>query len=112
MIDKLITRVFEDRNAAHLAHWKTKSFAQHSALGDFYDDIIGSIDKLVECHQGLFGIVKTEGEADVLSRLKDEALWITQNRAKISRNIPALENLVDELSMNYLRAIYKLENLE
>lgn len=35
MLEELIMRVFAARNAAHLEHWRTKSYAQHVALGSF-----------------------------------------------------------------------------
>ena len=44
MIEELIAKVFEARNAAHLEHWRTKSYAEHQALGDFYDGIIDIVD--------------------------------------------------------------------
>jgi len=57
MIEELVTRVFSTRNAAHLAHWKTKSFAEHSALGDFYDALIDGVDEIIEDYQGAFGLI-------------------------------------------------------
>ena len=39
MIDGLIASVFAARNQAHIEHWNTKSYAEHAALGDFYDEI-------------------------------------------------------------------------
>ena len=40
MIETLIERLFHARNAAHIAHWKTKSYAEHKALGHYYEDVI------------------------------------------------------------------------
>ena len=57
MIEELIAKVFAAREAAHLEHWRTKSYAQHQALGEFYDTIIDQIDELVECYQGNFGLI-------------------------------------------------------
>lgn len=113
MIEKLIEQSFKARNAAHARHWKTDSFSQHSALGDFYDEIIESLDKYVEAHQGLFGIVgKLESDVpDIITALRDDLVWLNQNRDKVSRNVPALENIFDELTGIYLKTIYKLEHL-
>ena len=33
-------------------HWKTRSYAEHIALGDFYDNFSDTLDKLVEVWQG------------------------------------------------------------
>lgn len=117
MIETLISRVFATRNLAQLAHWRTKSFAQHMALGSFYDDVIDKLDAIVEVHQGatshLVGSVpSTSKTSDVISTLKEDCVWISQNRAKIADGVPAIENLLDDLCATYLTTIYKLEQLK
>jgi len=116
MIEHMIGKVFATRNAAHVEHWKTKSYAQHQALGDFYDGVIDLVDKLVEAYQGAAGIigdVKSDGKSSdqIIDRLKDEVVWIEQNKSGCCKNISALENIVDEMVALYLTTIYKLENL-
>jgi hypothetical protein len=118
MIEELIQRAFCSRNAAHLTHWRTKSFAQHQALGSFYDEIIDLVDKLVEAHMGAAGKVIGEFEIpalkpikDILKHLSEEVAWIDENRSEIASNIPALENIVDEITGLYLSTIYKLKQL-
>lgn len=115
MIEQLIAKAFALRNAAHLAHWKTKSFAQHVALGDFYDGVIDIVDKLVEAYQGRFGIVGDvalqDVKGDFLQLLQKDIAWLNTNRSAIAKNVPALENIVDELSGLYLTTFYKLANL-
>jgi|TARA_R110002126_G_scaffold57859_3_gene153128 hypothetical protein len=113
MIEELIDKTFKLRDAAHIAHWKTKSYSEHKALGHFYEDVIDDLDKLIEAYQGVFGIVeKIEGEKkDVASEIKDQILWINENRSNIAGNIPALENIVDELTALHMTTLYKLENL-
>ena len=101
MIEELIARVFRTRNQAHLTHWKTNSYAQHQALGSFYDDLIDVLDKLVEAHQGSKGIVGhvdlscKDESVDIIKNLTDDANWLSKNRAKIANSVPALENIVD-----------------
>ena len=117
MIEELVARVFSTRNQAHLAHWKTKSYAEHQALGSFYDDLIDTIDKLVEACQGSKGIVghvdlsSKDESVDIIKRLTEDANWISKNRAKIGYGVPALENIIDELVGLYLSTLYKLKNL-
>ena len=117
MIEDLIARVFCARNCAHIEHWKSKSYSQHQALGDFYDDVIGIIDKLVETHQGAFGIIgevkyKEPDKKEIVSYLKSELVWISKNRSKIAQDVTALENIIDELTGLFLTTVYKLENLK
>lgn len=117
MIEQLVPKVFAARNAAHLAHWSTGSYAQHVALGDFYDGIVDLLDKLVEAYQGNFGKIKVEEleddeQGEVLAVLDRDVVWISDNRTQIANGVPALENIVDELTGLYLSTIYKLRNLK
>ena len=113
MVEQLIDKVFAIRNAAHIAHWKTKSYSEHQALGEFYDEVIESIDKYIEAHQGAFGIVgKVAGEEkDLKQMIRDDIVWINENRSKVARDVPALENILDELNSLHMKTLYKLENL-
>lgn len=117
MIEQLIAKVFEARNSSHLEHWRTKSYATHMALGDFYDDVIDLLDNLVECYQGNFGKigkvpnVEQSHNGDCVKCLNDQVAWIATNRSKIAQEVDSLENIVDEITGLYLKTIYKLENL-
>lgn len=117
MIEQLIALVFATRNAAHLAHWRTKSFSQHMALNEFYDDVLEVLDNMVEAHQGAFDVIgKVElaqpAVKDILDRLEADMVWISENRTKITGKLPALDNMLQELEGVYLKAIYKLRNLQ
>ena len=116
MLDQLITRSFALRNAAHGAHWKTKSYSEHQALGDFYDEVIDLVDSLVEAHSGAFGKV---GKVELGARqtkpcvalLGEHVVWISKHREHIAQDVAALENIVDEIVALYLRTLYKLKEL-
>ena len=116
MIEELIQRAFSARDAAHMAHFRTKSYAQHVALGDFYESVIGAVDDLVETHQGLFGIVDNitpkPRKGDVIGILRDDADWIEANRDLIAGGSDAVAHLVDGITALYLKTLYKLENLK
>lgn len=116
MIEQLVSRVFATRNAVHLAHWSTQSYAEHKALGSFYDSLIDGIDSIVEAHQGAFGLIgdvelENVKKADIAEHIKQEARWIEQNREDIARGVRAIENLIDSLTDSYLTTYYKLTNL-
>lgn len=117
MIESLIEKCFKTRNQAHLSHWKTKSYAEHQALGSFYDDLIDVLDKLVETCQGSRGIIGhvdlscKDESIDIVKLLSEDANWISKNRARLGHGVPAIENIVDELVGVYLTTIYKLKNL-
>ena len=110
MVEELIKKIFDSRNAAHIAHWKTNSYSKHMALGDFYDNIIDLLDKYVEAHQGTFGLIDEEAE-DISKIIHDDIIWLNENRDEIAKGIPALENILDEITGEHMKTLYKLENL-
>lgn len=117
MIEQLIARVFHTRNVAHWSHWRTKSYAEHQALGDFYDGVIDALDPLVEAYQGAYDLVGTIPSPDskggnVLALLEDDAAWIEENHETICCGNRAVANLIDGVTGTYLSAIYKLRNLK
>ena len=113
MIRDLIKRSFKARNTAHSNHWTTNSFAQHEALGEFYEDLIGVLDKYVEAYQGAFGqLDKSPDQVDDIAKfLREELFWLTSNRKEVSLGVPALENILDEMVAVYMKTLYKIENL-
>lgn len=116
MIEQLVAKIFATRNAAHLQHWRTKSYAEHVALGDFYDGVIDLVDSLVEAYQGAFGLigtvdVKAVSPTNLVKHLSEEVMWLNTNRAKFTKGLPALENLADSIDDLYLSTLYKLKNL-
>lgn len=117
MIDRLIARVFQTRNAAHLAHWAAKGpggYARHMALGAFYEDLIEKLDAIVECHQGTRGrvLVAYEGARvspdEIVAHISAEAEWIAMNREAIAGGSPSVANLVDDLHGLYAKTAYLL----
>lgn len=116
-IEELINRVFSMRDAAQLTHWTTKSYAEHQALGEFYEEVIDRLDTLVEAYMGYFGVIGTVGLKQIeyqnfLEFIGDEAKLICEHRSEIARNTPAIENLVDNLAEVYFKTFYKLANLK
>jgi hypothetical protein len=115
MIEQLAARVFAARNIVHREHWKTKSYSQHMALGDFYEQVIGVIDEIIEVYQGRYGLIPAFTVADqkvasIETYLLNEAIWIETNRSKFATCSGVLA-LIDDLIAVYLRTNYKLTHL-
>mgnify|MGYP003346088192 CR=1 FL=1 len=114
---ELISRIFTTRNLLHFAHWNTRSFASHMALGDLYDAVVDDIDEIVEVYQGKYGLIddlKCDGATlpdNITGRVKEDAKWVEKNRSKISGGDTAIENLIDTLIGHIHKTVYKLENL-
>ena len=116
MINELITRVFCTRNCAHLAHWASDSYAEHTALGDFYEEIIDILDNFVEVYQGNYKKVEDIELScecqDILEQLKGDVVWLHKNYEALCHNVTPLKNILDELLAHYLQTIYKLRFLK
>lgn len=115
-MEELVSRLFALRDASHLAHWATRSFAEHEALGEFYDALIDRIDAVVEAYQGAYGLIKTVKpieyrKDDILGQIIEEANWIADHREDIARGNTVIENQLDELGAFYLSTAYKLRFL-
>lgn len=119
MIEELVSRVFYARNVAHFEHWQANgvgAYARHTALGEFYDQVIDALDTLVEGYQGAFELIgtvkapKTKAE-DILLILIEDSKWIEKNHENICKGNRAVANLLDGVTGVYLSAIYKLRNL-
>jgi len=117
MIEDLVSRVFAMRNAAHLAHWSTKSYSEHKALGKFYSELIGKIDSIIEAYQGWFGLIGevrmiVMSKKDIAEAIRTDLTWMGTNRDKICKKNTMMENLIDDLMQLYSTTHYKLVNLK
>ena len=110
MLEKLIDRTFATRDESHIAHWKTDSGFHHEALGEFYEELIEVLDKFVECHSGAVSTVDRP-MPDIVKKLETEMVWLNQNREKLAQDIPALENILDEMTGVYMRTLFKLKSM-
>ena len=58
---QFISTLFASRTQAHVFHLQTPSFAAHKALNEYYDEIVGLTDGIVESYQGKYGIITGYG---------------------------------------------------
>lgn len=54
-MENIIRNLFMAQRAAHVHHWKTKSFSQHIALGELYEALVEFTDELAEMYFGATG---------------------------------------------------------
>jgi len=52
--NEVLSKFFEARDVIHYAHFNTTSFAEHKALGEFYDGWLDLVDTFVETYQGRY----------------------------------------------------------
>ena len=107
MIEEFVSRSFALRDAAHLAHWNTRSYSEHVALGDFYGSLIDKVDSVVEAYQGCFGLIGKVKPQDysregVLKQIADLANWIAEHRDDIAEGNQVIETRLMSLDSSLL----------
>ena len=117
-MENLIATLFLARELAHREHLRTRSYAQHMALGAFYEGIVERADAIAEAYQGRFGLL---GEIPMLVNtvsgtiadvLQSHVDWISTNRYQAADPAEtAIQNLIDEAVSLYQATIYKLRFL-
>lgn len=113
--EQFVSMALMGRDMAHLAHWKTKSYAEHKALGEFYDGLLDLIDGFVEQYQGAYGkrmdIERAEDDkkGSIREVLDYQAEWLEMYRYQIcERDESALQNTIDEILRLYQSTAYLL----
>lgn len=116
---QMAAMVFVGRDMAHRAHWRTRSYAEHVALGAFYEGVIGLLDTFVEQYQGRYNelldvpLADNEFEGEIADVLEQQMSWIEDNREKICpREETSLHNVIDEIVGLYQTTLYKLRFLQ
>lgn len=112
----VFAKLFEARNFAHKAHLSTKSYAQHKALGSFYESVLDLADSLIETYQGQYGLAKIEMAAskdgDVVEYFEDLGKFLTESHSAFDKKDTHLHNILDELTALTYQTIYKLKFLK
>ena len=113
-----IGTLFLARDVAHSTHLNTRSFAKHSALNTFYDEVIELADKFAEAYQGKYGLIgpislmsakKTNNIVEFLEGQVDE---LDAMRYKVvDKECTPLQNVIDEIFGLYYSTLYKLKFL-
>jgi hypothetical protein len=57
MCEEFVSKLLYSRNIAHIAHLRTKSYAEHVALNGYYDAVVDLADAIAESHMGTTGMV-------------------------------------------------------
>ena len=89
-----IGTLFHSRDAMHLAHLNTTSFAEHKALNAYYDGILDLTDKFVEVYFGRY-----------------KRLAITIPEAKVESAVEHLKNLQQEIDGERNNYTSELQNI-
>jgi len=103
----------------HVFHLQTKSFAEHMALGTFYDEIVGLSDALIEDFQGQYGILQ-KYESFIIKSYVDKNTTLayfdnlTSNVQKLRTTVSEdsnLQNQIDNIITLINSTVYKIKHL-
>jgi len=118
---KFFSKLFESREMAHIYHLQVNgemgSHAKHTALGDYYEGVLGFIDDIIEVWQGQYGIIEeydtintTETKTkDTIEYFNELARFIKEERKCINGEDTHLHNIVDEVVALVYKTLYKLK---
>lgn len=110
--------LFLARDVAHSVHLNTRSFAKHSALNEFYDEIVDLTDKFAEAYQGRHGLIgpislmSAKKTTNIVEFLEDSLADIEKMRFEVCEKTDTpIQNIIDEIVGLYLSTLYKLKFL-
>ena len=69
---EVLSKMFEARDSIHFAHLNTTSYAEHKALGEFYDKWLDLVDGFVETYQGRYARINGSITINAVSGLDAE----------------------------------------
>lgn len=117
----LIATLWLARDRTHKQHLRSKgpgSLAEHMATGEFYDAIVPLSDQLAEAYVGLYDVdldipeITADANDTILELLVGQRQYIRDSRYKaVPRDETPLQNVIDEIELVYLSAIFKLRRL-
>lgn len=100
----------------HLFHLKVESYAQHKAIGSLYTQLDDHADVIIEACQGLHGIhdlvvEKSEAPKDIEQFLSSKRKNILKGK-EYFKDAPEIQNLIDEVALNFSQTLYKIKFLK
>ena len=114
---KTATILFHARQQAHFWHMDTKSFAEHTALENFYTELLVLTDKLLEEFMGKgkridFGGVRMTFHAynreKMVEYLKKLARYVVRRKKSFVASESNLNNIMDEILGLINKTLYLL----
>jgi len=116
---EMISLLLHSRNQTHILHLQTKSYAEHKALNDYYDGIVGLVDGLVESYQGKYGIISGYKSYDISDYKSTESTikYLSELCDKVTKlrkccDDSWIQNQIDNVCELINSTLYKLRFLK
>lgn len=100
----------------HILHLQSRSYAEHMALGSFYEELEDLTDSYVEAYQGKYGLIegyeaKYELPTPPIEYLVTLNDYVYQARQSLKQD-SELQNITDEIVALIDSTLYKLQFLK
>lgn len=114
-VQGLVEKMFEARQVTHTLHLKSKSYSEHKALDEFYNELLTRLDEFLETYQGQYGIlngyeIKIQSVDNSVNYLEDAVKLFAVGREALKD--AHLQNIMDEIISLTYRTLYKLKFLK
>lgn len=116
MIEEFLSRLLHSITVTHMYHLKSRSYAEHKALGAYYEGVSDIIDSLIEAYQGKYGLVENyildaggmpESPLEYMIGLSE---FVKTGRADFVQD-SEMQNIIDEIASLIDSTLYKLRFL-
>jgi hypothetical protein len=106
---KFIGTLFQSRDAMHIAHLQTTSYAEHKALNAYYEGILDLTDTFTEAYFGrnkrVEIVIPESKNTEAISHLKELRSIVDTERANYNSE---LQNIMDEILALLDKTLYLL----
>jgi hypothetical protein len=115
---EMVCRLLNSQTQVHIFHLQTKTYSEHKALQNYYENIDDLVDGLIESYQGKYGIltnvksyenVDYDSKNQVIDYFNDLSDEIETLRESVKDSF--LQNQVDTILELIYSTVYKLKFL-
>lgn len=114
--EELLCEMLEASAQAKVFHWQTSSFAEHEAMGEFYEGFNDLMDKFIEAYQGCYGRIMLGCELEVKPYTMDAPMtfmsefkeYVSGEARMLVMGNSALLNILDEIKALTDQTLYRL----
>ena len=104
---------FNSRDIIHLAHFQTTSYAEHQALGAYYDGLLDLTDGMVETYFGCIGKrlnikIPSAEYINPETHLKQFKEYVKKHRNVLGADRTDIQNILDEIIALINKTLYLL----
>jgi DNA-binding ferritin-like protein len=117
-MEDILSVLLHSRTQAHVFHLQTKSFAEHKALNEYYDSIVGVMDGIAEAWQGKYGIIKYKNivgleqyasKEQVITYFEKVLKIVAEKRKAIKESF--IQNEIDNVEKLIYSTLYLIKEL-